>query len=190
MPEWVNTVVNWLGSAITLLLPVGALVLGWWLNQRSDERRDKRALLAATEARAAERALASSIRRNEFELAVLTDLHGAVATYARLAARYFMDDLRQARKRQILVGSQPIEDDQLDEDFRLATVELSRLSQLLLNDDLRARVELMRTSFQSISDPPKSVDEALVLFDACSFQLTRVHGLTGSEIRRLYEEAS
>lgn len=180
--------VPWWAAAITsTLVPIGTLVLGWFLNQRSDERRDTRARSIAQKVLEDERESARQQRREEFELRVLTDLHAAVLRYGRAVSRFHLEDLIAARRTRSQYGAHRLDVGELDEELRLSTVDVMALSQVVLNEDVRVQMAALREAGAGLGTMPTSIEHAEAEFQSFIGLLQRLTEIIGQEIRRLYE---
>ncbi|MCI3271407.1 hypothetical protein [Streptomyces cylindrosporus] len=114
---------------ITAVLPVITLVLGAWLNQRSDEHREEAALRREERLRQLEREHARLDRRESFELTHLEEVYAALRK-ANTAALKFR-----------VVRTSGGDVDAPGRELNEANRELSSLTRLVLDDDIREKVQ-------------------------------------------------
>jgi hypothetical protein len=117
---------KWTGTAV---LPVLTLVLGAWLNQLSEERRERAALQREEKVRQLDREHARMDRREAFELTHLAEINELLARLFTVAIRcheHVTDDEPLGEHGDALMGYNR---------------EITRLKALVLDDDLRTLVD-------------------------------------------------
>ncbi|MEU8784285.1 hypothetical protein [Streptomyces sp. NPDC048637] len=112
---------------VTAVLPVVSLVLGAWLTQLNDRRRDDAQLQREQRAHALERARQRLDRREEFELTHLGDLHTQLTDLVGASINY-VEHRSEDRSEQ-------------DGKFTEANGKVAALTSLVLDDERRQIVE-------------------------------------------------
>lgn len=161
-----------------------SFVLGWWLNGRTDERKEALSRKRDEIGRQSERKQKREDRREAFELEVMKELHTALVTYARsqhllLRSLEVQADNDGSLSREIRIGSQE------DSNALLAGQDLNRLQGLVLDDDIRASVRQLQVAFGSSAEI-LSVGEARAIRSAGLAALGPAQQTVAERIRQLY----
>ncbi|MFD9396142.1 hypothetical protein ACFWBB_36995 [Streptomyces sp. NPDC060000] len=127
---------------VTAVLPVVTLILGAWLNQRSEERRETAALRREERLRQLERDHVRLERRESFELTHLEEVYDALSK-ANTAAIMF----RVKRTS----GDEP---DAPGRELSEANRQLASLTKLVLDDDIRRKVLQASTDANGMAIDP------------------------------------
>lgn len=180
-----------MASTLNAVLPVVTLVLGSGLTFLADERRTGKQREYAREDRAGERDLARADRRDAFELEVLRDVYAGLDHLARAVTQFHLMDDQAARDNDVAYGSVAvIGTDEIAEEVRLAHLEVGRLSDLVLDDDLRGRVEVARLRIGQVHDGPVARQVASTRYDAAIALVAMAQTQIASRIRDLYRRTS
>lgn len=128
-------------------------------------------------------------RKEQFELEVLKNAYAALNRLARAAMRFHLIDMSVAKE----VGSYASRridqrtDPGLDEEFRQASVQLSSEIELVLDDDLRVRLEETRDALNTPSEmyhsSAEDADRVMMQAVEDTYETQR---LIGIRIRELY----
>jgi hypothetical protein len=172
-----------LWTAVWLMV---ALVLGWLGSTFTEGRRHRRRAKRARQDRLEQRREAHSERRRQFELTTLSDSYGALSRLARAAARVHLLDLTVARPRGTYGGHQ-VDDDGLDEEHRLATLEVSRLAGLILDDELRQMVTAAHDAVVRVPLGQKTVAQGEAQFNHAFEKVDVAQCVCAERIRELYQ---
>jgi hypothetical protein len=176
----------WVAVITSTVLPIATLVLGCFLNQKSEQTRGKRVARREDRLDLEQRSEARRQRREEFELRVLTDLHPALMRYARAVARFHLEDLRAARSTNSLYAAHQLNVGDLAEELRLANLQLTGLNDLVLNEEIRTSIRHATVSAFELSFKPKSIEKAMTLYDEFTTRMALATELIGEAIRTLY----
>lgn len=171
---------------VTILLPFAgylAAVLTEFLRNSWQEKREVRQ-------RAALRRESREDRKEEFELQVLKDVYSALDRLARAAMRFHLADLSVAKTTGVKYASHQIgqiSGPELDEEFRLATRDLSGQLQLLLKDDLREGVSAAHSALIRPSSMHDSeVADAEAAMTRAVLKTGEAQQALGARIRDIY----
>jgi hypothetical protein len=138
---------------VTAVLPVITLVLGGWLNQRSEERRESAALRREESLRQLERDHARLDRRESFELTHLVDLYEALNVASTAAVKF-----RWARWSDVGV-------DEHGRELSAANRKITSMTKLVLDADIRAKVQTAQTHVNEMAldevDPTSDTTSAV-----------------------------
>ncbi|MFI1701969.1 hypothetical protein ACH419_39315 [Streptomyces bobili] len=137
---------------ITAVLPVMSLILGAWLNQLSETRREGLALKREQRLRELDREQARIDRRETFELAHLAEASACLSRLFRAALLCHMHNVNST-----VFESRSGEYDQERQ-------EMGRLQGLVLDDDLRTRVTQAHEKLSQMRH--SQVDTAQLLGDS------------------------
>ena len=173
-------------SLWTAVWLVVALVLGWLGSTFTEGRRHRRRAKRAREERLEQRREAHSEHRRQFELTTLSDSYGALSRLARAAARVHLLELTIARTSSTY-GGHHIDDDELDEEHRLATLEVSRLAGLILDDELRQLVTAAHDAVLSVPMGQKTVAQGEAQFNHAFEKVDVAQCACAERIRELYQ---
>ncbi|WP_353713652.1 hypothetical protein [Arthrobacter sp. K5] len=184
MTDWQQFCVELAKAIAPLAASVLSFVLGWWLNGRTDER--KEALIRKRDeiGRQSERKQKREDRREAFELEVMKELHTALVTYVRSQHLLLRSLEMQAGNdgglsRDLRIGSQE------DSNALLAGQNLHRLQGLVFDDDIRASVKRLQVAFGSSAEI-LSVGEAQAIRNAGFAALGPAQQRVAERIRQLY----
>lgn len=169
----------------TAVLPVVAVILGWLGGTFTERRSHRRQAERARQERLAQRREAEAEDRRRFELATLTDSHDALSGMARAAARSHLRALTAARTGG-RYGSHQTADPDVDEEHRLATLEVTRLAGLLLDDGLRRLVTDAHDAVVRVPMGQKSVAVGEAQFDQAFEQVDAAQCACAERIRELH----
>lgn len=142
---------------------------------------------AAKDARAAEREQSRADRREQHELDSLSDLHAALGRLMRGVTRFHLEDVQVARERQSLVGAFQLPHmDEVAEQIRLANVEVSTLTRLVLDDALRAQVDDAHAAVSEMLEPPRPEPEANAVLRRAGAAVRSAQDAIAARIRSIY----
>ncbi|MGW3442190.1 hypothetical protein [Streptomyces sp. NPDC001076] len=133
---------------ITAVLPVISLILGAWLNQRSEERREEAALRREEALRQLERDSARLDRRESFELTHLEEVYDALSK-ANTAALMFR--VARTSGADTEVHGRELSD---------ANRKLTSLTKLILDDDIRHKVLKAQADANGMAVDPVAPSDA------------------------------
>jgi hypothetical protein len=136
---------------LTAVLPVITLVLGAWLNQRSEERREAAALRREEAIRQLERDHVRLDRRESFELTHLVDLYDALSEAYTAALKF-----RWTR----WTGA---DIDAPGRELSAANQKIISMTKLVLDADIRSKVAIAQTHANEMA-----LDEADPMADTTS----------------------
>lgn len=137
------------GQVLVAATAVLSSILGYALAGLNDARRDHRAATREQEARREEREMTIRHRQHEFQLATLLELQDALQLMARLTGRALHFDHMQAREGQYT----QLPADYSDE-MHANGVDVIRLRNRLLDEELRTRIELFESECSEASMSP------------------------------------
>ena len=169
----------------TAVLPVATLILGWMGSTFVEGRRYRRRAARARQERLEQRREAQTEQRRQFELATLSDTHGALSRLARAAARVHLLDLTLARTSGTY-GPHQLANDELDEEHQLAALEVSRLAGVVLDDEIRQWVTDAHDAVLGVPMGQKTVGEAESQFDRAFGKVDVAQCACARRIRELY----
>ncbi|MGM7778970.1 hypothetical protein ACSVHC_23535 [Arthrobacter sp. KNU-44] len=183
MTDWQQFCIELAKAIVPLAASVLSFVLGWWLNGRTDERKEESIRAREEIGRRSERGQKREDRREAFELEVTKELHTALLTYARSEYLVLRSLEKQADEngaiRDARIGSQE------DSDALVATQDLSRLEALVLDDDIRASVKRVKEAFGRSAFVRSLAEAAAVRADGVA-ALEPAQQKVGERIRQLY----
>lgn len=165
---------------------VVALALGWLGSSFTEGHRHRRRANRARLERLERRREAHSRHRRQFELTTLSDSYGALSRLARAAARAHLLELTVARTSSTY-GGHHVDDDELNEEHRLATLEMSRLAGLILDDELRQLVTAAHDAVVRIPMGQKTVAQGEALFNHAFEKVDVAQCACAERIRELYK---
>ncbi|GAA3332173.1 hypothetical protein HP467_15855 [Curtobacterium albidum] len=160
------------GQVVIAAVAVFGSVLGYMLSGLNDARRDRRTTLRERAARHEERDAEDRRERHAFQRATLLELQDAVQLMARLTGRTMHFDHMQARE-----GKQTQLPSQYDDEMHANGVDVIRLRNRLLDDDLRRSIAVFESQCDQVSKLPLRYqghvgEEA----DGVAFELMRTFG--------------
>lgn len=184
MTDWQQFCVELAKATVPLAASILSFVLGWWLNGRTDERKEDSIRTREEIGRQSERNQKREDRREAFELEVMKELHTALVAYARSQHLLLRSLEMQAGddgslSRDLRFGSQE------DSNALVATQNLNRLQGLVLDDDIRASVKRLQDAFGP-SGAVLSVGEAQAVRNAGTAALAPAQQKVAARIRQLY----
>ncbi|MGD0167634.1 MAG: hypothetical protein ABSC51_10190 [Gaiellaceae bacterium] len=165
-------------------LPLLTLRLGWAGATSSEFLRDRRQEKRERQAREAERALRREERRDEFQREALLGLQEALAKLGRAATEAHLHDLREHRQTgtpwpDLRLGKE------LDEELRLATLQVRMLEERVLDDELRNLVQQFLDLYTEAL-LARSEAEAKAAYNALIASNERAQARLGTLLRQLY----
>ena len=129
-------------------------------------------------------------RRDQFELDVLKDTNSALQRHARAVMQLHLWDLAAAVETGQYASS-PRGDRKRDKELRLATVDISGLAQLILDDDIRQSVIDTKAKLLAPSSMHGSkIEDAKAAMDDAMQTLDSAHKIIGARVRELYSRPS
>lgn len=173
---WQTLLAGGAGGVFTLVGTLGTQAL------KGRQERD-----AAKDARAAEREQSRADRREQHELDSLSDLHAALSRLMRGVTQFHLEDVRVAREQGSLVGAFRLPHmAEVDEQIRLANVEVSTLTRLVLDDALRAQVDDAHAAVSEMLGPPRLELEAKAVRQRAEDEVRSAQDAIAARIRSIY----
>ncbi|PPF14303.1 hypothetical protein C5C94_07965 [Rathayibacter sp. AY1C3] len=136
-------------QVVTGAFTSSAALLGFFLAGLNEARRDGRSAVRERSARAEERRSAALQNQHQFQLDTLLALQDAVQRMARLAGRTMHFDHMEARE-----GRYSLLPSEYDADMTTNDLDVIRLRNRLLDDELRGAVEKFASAAAAATRPP------------------------------------
>lgn len=168
------------------VLPVGTLVLGSLLTMASDSRGDARRRRAQRDDDARAHELALRDRRESFELSNLLEVQAALNDVGRYVTRIHLFDRKTAKTTGHYAGTL-IDDNDLDEETRLGYRRLFEARLLIIDDNLRTRVEAAQAALgRPASLLRATVEEGDQAYEAAMLAARTASHELAARIREIY----
>jgi len=176
---------------LTTLLPLATLILGIAGTISTEGLRERRGRKREEENRRRIRQEQKTDRLELFELTNLQEAHTALNHFARTAVRWHLLDIDAAQTTNMEYASYRIGDeDGVAEELRVANRDLSALTQLIIDDDLRSEADEAARAVTAVSHGPKSIEQAELEMNAAAQRIFVVQRKIARRIREIYVEGS
>ncbi|MEU9640931.1 hypothetical protein [Streptomyces sp. NPDC048188] len=168
---------------VTAVLPVISLVLGAWLTQLNDRRRDAAQLRREEAAHTLERHRQRDDRQEEFELAHLADLHSALTDLVSSGIALCFQRIGKPLPRS--EDANTPEADEFWENHR----RVSALRTLVLDDQIRADVQALQGRFVEATSNPwdENSSRAQPSARGLAVQAEQVSEQVAARVREIYK---
>jgi len=176
---------------LVTLLPLATLILGYVGTIATEGLRERWGRKREEENRRRIRQEEKRDRLEAFELINLREAHAALNHFARNTVRWHLLDIEAASKANVDYASDVIEDEEgVAEEVRVSDRDVSALTQLIIDDNLRSETEAAIVSMRTVGHGPKSINQAKSEVEAGINKVFAAQQKIAQRIREIYVDES